>query len=252
MVENHLNQSNLEPIDIYYSESIINVMYSVIYNIVMVTMIMNVLNFSISRLSNGMTKNPGRLIQPHELKVDLKDVIGLTDTKEEIMQYIDYMKNRERYLKMGVEIPRGLLFVGPPGCGKTFLAKCIASAANVSFISVSGSDFHEMFVGVGASRMKSLFSVARQNSPSIIFIDEIDSLGQKRSTQVYNSEGNSVLNKLLVEMDGFDSNENILVIAATNRHDTLDDALMRSGRFDRKLVFDRPNVDERRVIQIIS
>ena len=246
MVVNHLNQSNLEPIDIYYSESIINVMYSVIYNLVMVTMIMNVLNFSVSRLSNGMTKNPGRLIQPHELNVDLKDVIGLTDTKEEIMQYIDYMKNRERYLKMGVEIPRGLLFVGPPGCGKTFLAKCIASEANVSFISVSGSDFHEMFVGVGASRMKSLFSVARQNSPSIIFIDEIDSLGQKRSTQVYNSEGNSVLNKLLVEMDGFDSNENILVIAATNRHDTLDDALMRSGRFDRKLVFDRPNVNERR------
>ena len=193
-----------------------------------------------------MTKNPGKLIKPEDLDVDIKNVIGLNDTKEEVLQYIDYMKNREQYLKMGVEIPRGLLFIGPPGCGKTYLAKCIAAEANVNFISLSGSDFHEMFVGVGAGRMKSLFRVARKNSPSIVFIDEIDSLGQKRAKMVNNSENNSVLNKLLVEMDGFENNDNVLLIGATNRHDTLDDALMRSGRFDRKLVFDKPNVEERR------
>ena len=246
MVVKYLNQSNLKPIDIYYSESIVNVIYSVMYNIIMITMIMNVLNFSVSRLANGMTKNPGRLIKPEDLDVDIKNVIGLNDTKEEVLQYIDYMKNRDQYLKMGVEIPRGLLFIGPPGCGKTYLAKCIAAEANVNFISLSGSDFHEMFVGVGAGRMKSLFRVARKNSPSIVFIDEIDSLGQKRSKMVNNSENNSVLNKLLVEMDGFENNDNVLLIGATNRHDTLDDALMRSGRFDRKLVFDKPNVEERR------
>lgn len=246
MVVKYLNQSNLKPIDIYYSESIVNVIYSVMYNIIMITMIMNVLNFSVSRLANGMTKNPGKLIKPEDLDVDIKNVIGLNDTKEEVLQYIDYMKNREQYLKMGVEIPRGLLFIGPPGCGKTYLAKCIAAEANVNFISLSGSDFHEMFVGVGAGRMKSLFRVARKNSPSIVFIDEIDSLGQKRSKMVNNSENNSVLNKLLVEMDGFENNDNVLLIGATNRHDTLDDALMRSGRFDRKLVFDKPNVEERR------
>jgi cell division protease FtsH len=238
MVVKYLNQSNLKPIDIYYSESIVNVIYSVMYNIIMITIIMNVLNFSVSRLANGMTKNPGKLIKPEDLDVDIKNVIGLNDTKEEVLQYIDYMKNREQYLKMGVEIPRGLLFIGPPGCGKTYLAKCIAAEANVNFISLSGSDFHEMFVGVGAGRMKSLFRVARKNSPSIVFIDEIDSLGQKRSKMVNNSENNSVLNKLLVEMDGFENNDNVLLIGATNRHDTLDDALMRSGRFDRKLVFD--------------
>ena len=246
MVVKYLNQSNLKPIDIYYSESIVNVIYSVMYNIIMITMIMNVLNFSVSRLANGMTKNPGKLIKPEDLDVDIKNVIGLNDTKEEVLQYIDYMKNRDQYLKMGVEIPRGLLFIGPPGCGKTYLAKCIAAEANVNFISLSGSDFHEMFVGVGAGRMKSLFRVARKNSPSIVFIDEIDSLGQKRSKMVNNSENNSVLNKLLVEMDGFENNDNVLLIGATNRHDTLDDALMRSGRFDRKLVFDKPNVEERR------
>ena len=246
MVIKYLNESKLDNIDIYYSESIMNVIYSVMYNIIIVTVLMNVMNLSFSRLANGMTKNPGKLIKPEDLDVDIKDVIGLTDTKEEILQYIDYMKNREQYLKMGVEIPRGLLFIGPPGCGKTYLAKCIAAEAKVNFISLSGSDFHEMFVGVGAGRMKSLFNVARKNSPSIVFIDEIDSLGQKRSKMINNSENNSVLNKLLVEMDGFENNDNVLLIGATNRHDTLDNALMRSGRFDRKLVFDKPNVEERK------
>ena len=117
----------------------------------------SLMRVSLSKFSGGMTSSPGKLIKPKELKVDLQTVIGLSDTKEEIKQYIDYMTNRSKYVKMGVTIPRGLLFIGPPGCGKTYLAKCIASQANVSFISVTGSDFHEMFVGVGASRMKSLF-----------------------------------------------------------------------------------------------
>ena len=246
MVVKYLNRSKLDDIDIYYSESLVSVIYTILYNLIMITLIINILNFSSSNLVNGMTKNPGKLIKPEDLDVDMKDIIGLNDTKEEVLQYIDYMKNRDKYIKMGVEIPRGLLFIGPPGCGKTYLAKCIAAEANVNFIYLSGSDFHEMFVGVGAGRMKSLFKVARKNSPSIVFIDEIDSLGQKRSKMVNNSENNSVLNKLLVEMDGFENNDNVLLIGATNRHDTLDDALMRSGRFDRKLVFDKPNVEERK------
>jgi len=197
---------------------------------------------------SGFTDSPGKLYKSGQLSVEMDDIIGLTDTKDEIKQYIDYLNNRDKYIECGIEIPRGILFAGPPGCGKTLLAKGIAHESGVNFIFVSGSDFHEMFVGVGASRIKNLFRMARENSPCILFIDEIDSLGQKRTKNVYSSEGNSVLNKLLVEMDGFQSSDNILVIGATNRTSVLDNALLRSGRFDRKLIFDKPNINERREI----
>lgn len=246
MINSYLNKTKLNNINIFYKKKAITEIFSLLPNLFFMILLGSLMKLSMSKMSGGLTKNPGKLIKPKELKVDLKTVIGLNDTKEEIKQYIDYMTNRKKYVEMGVTIPRGLLFIGPPGCGKTYLAKCIASQANVSFISVTGSDFHEMFVGVGATRMKSLFATARKNSPCIIFIDEIDSLGMKRTNNVYNSEGNSVLNKLLTEMDGFGNNENIIIIAATNRPDTLDEALMRSGRFDRKLIFDKPNVNERK------
>ena len=247
-VNNYTSTIKLKPINIFYKETFSNVLFSILKNLLITLLVSSILNFSVGNLTRGMTNNPGTLIKPEDLDVEIEMVIGLTETKKEIKQYIDYMKNRDKYEDMNVEIPRGLLFIGPPGCGKTFLAKCIAAEANVNFISVSGSDFHEMFVGVGAARIKSLFKVARANSPCIIFIDEIDSLGQKRAKNAYNSEGNSVLNKLLVEMDGFGDNENILIIAATNRHDTLDNALLRSGRFDRKLIFDKPNIEERQLL----
>jgi len=246
LINDYVNKSNLTNINVYYKRKIIPQILSFITNIFFLLILGLLISVMMSKFSNNLTKNPGKLIHPNEIQINLKSVIGQYNTKEEINQYIDYMTNRSKYVEMGVTIPRGLLFIGPPGCGKTYLAKCIASQANVSFISVTGSDFHEMFVGVGASRMKSLFATARSNSPCIIFIDEIDSLGMKRANNVYNSEGNSVLNKLLTEMDGFGNNENIMIIAATNRPETLDDALMRSGRFDRKLIFDRPNLDERK------
>lgn len=246
MINSYLNKTKLNNIHVFYKNNTVAQLFNALPNLFFILLLVLLLRVSISKMSGGLTNSPGKLIKPKELKVDLKTVIGLNDTKEEIKQYIDYMTNRKKYVEMGVTIPRGLLFIGPPGCGKTYLAKCIASQADVSFISVTGSDFHEMFVGVGATRMKSLFATARKNSPCIIFIDEIDSLGMKRTNNVYNSEGNSVLNKLLTEMDGFGNNENIMIIAATNRPDTLDDALMRSGRFDRKLIFDKPNVNERK------
>ena len=245
-VNDYILMNNLTSVDMYYSKDFMSTLLSVIFNIFIVILIMSFLKMGMKRMTDGITDNPAKVIKPIEIEECMDDVIGMNEVKTEIKQYIDYMKNRTKYLKMNISIPRGLLFVGPPGCGKTFMAKSIASEANVSFMSVTGSDFHEMFVGVGASRMKSLFNTARKNSPCIIFIDEIDSIGGKRSNNVYNSEGNSVLNKLLTEMDGFEMNENIMVIAATNRVDTLDSALLRSGRFDRKLVFDKPNIEERK------
>lgn len=183
--------------------------------------------------------------------VDVKfsDVIGLESVKEDLKEYVGFIENREQYLKDGCKIPRGLMFTGPPGTGKTLLAKALAGETNASFIPVSGSDFIEMYVGVGSKRVKNLFELARKNLPCIIFIDEIDAIGKKRSSKTsfggHDEQGNT-LNKLLTEMDGFTDNQNILVVAATNMVDSLDTALTRSGRFDRKIIFDKPNKDERK------
>ncbi len=181
-------------------------------------------------------------------KTTFKDVAGLEGAKEEVKEVVDFLKNTEKYTKLGGKIPKGVLLVGPPGTGKTLLAKAVAGEAKVPFFSLSGSDFVEMFVGVGASRVRDLFKKAKEKSPSIIFIDEIDAIGRARGKNNFtggNDERESTLNQLLTEMDGFGSNDNVIVIAATNRADVLDKALLRAGRFDRQIFVDLPDLNER-------
>ena len=186
-----------------------------------------------------------------DVKVTFKDVAGLEEAKEEVMEVVDFLKNPGRYTKLGGKIPKGVLLVGPPGTGKTLLAKSVAGEANVPFFSISGSDFVEMFVGVGASRVRDLFKQAKEKSPSIIFIEEIDAIGRARGKNPMsggNDERESTLNQLLTEMDGFGTNSGVIVIAATNRADILDKALMRAGRFDRQIYVELPDLIGRKEI----
>ena len=186
-----------------------------------------------------------------DTKTSFKDVAGLEGAKEEIQEIVDFLKFPEKYTALGGKIPKGALLVGPPGTGKTLLAKAVAGEAKVPFFSLSGSDFVEMFVGVGASRVRDLFKQAKEKSPSIIFIDEIDAIGRARGKNNFsgsNDERENTLNQLLTEMDGFGTNTNVIVLAATNRADVLDSALMRAGRFDRQIYVDLPDVRERKEI----
>ena len=186
-----------------------------------------------------------------DIKTTFKDVAGLEGAKEEIQEIVEFLKNPEKYTNLGGKIPKGALLVGPPGTGKTLLAKAVAGEAQVPFFSLSGSDFVEMFVGVGASRVRDLFKQAKEKSPSIIFIDEIDAIGRARGKNNMsggNDERENTLNQLLTEMDGFGTNSNVIVLAATNRADVLDKALMRAGRFDRQIYVDLPDVRERKEI----
>ena len=186
-----------------------------------------------------------------DVKTSFKDVAGLEGAKEEVQEIVDFLKNPEKYTSLGGKIPKGALLVGPPGTGKTLLAKAVAGEAKVPFFSLSGSDFVEMFVGVGASRVRDLFKQAKEKSPSIIFIDEIDAIGRARGKSNFsgsNDERENTLNQLLTEMDGFGTNTNVIVVAATNRADVLDKALMRAGRFDRQIYVDLPDVRERKEI----
>lgn len=180
-------------------------------------------------------------------KVTFKDVAGADEEKEELAEIVDFMKNPRKYVELGARVPKGVLLVGPPGTGKTLLAKAVAGEANVPFFSISGSDFVEMFVGVGASRVRDLFEQAKKHSPSIIFIDEIDAVGRHRGAGLGggHDEREQTLNQLLVEMDGFSDNEGIIIIAATNRRDILDPALLRPGRFDRQIVVNYPDIKGR-------
>ena len=182
--------------------------------------------------------------------VTFKDVAGLAGAKEEVMEVVDFLKNPKRYTELGGKIPKGVLLVGPPGTGKTLLAKAVAGEAGVPFFSMSGSEFVEMFVGVGASRVRGLFDEAKKKSPCIVFIDEIDAVGRARGKGITggNDERESTLNQLLTEMDGFSSNTNIIVMAATNRADVLDKALLRAGRFDRQIYVELPDLEERKAI----
>ena len=186
-----------------------------------------------------------------KVKTTFANVAGLEGAKEEVQEIVDFLKNPEKYTSLGGKIPKGALLVGPPGTGKTLLAKAVAGEAEVPFFSLSGSDFVEMFVGVGASRVRDLFKQAAQKSPSIIFIDEIDAVGRargKNSMTGGNDERENTLNQLLTEMDGFGTDTNVIVIAATNRADVLDSALLRAGRFDRQIYVDLPNINERKEI----
>ena len=186
-----------------------------------------------------------------DVKITFKDVAGLEGAKEEVKEIVDFLKNPTKYTKLGGKIPKGALLVGLPGTGKTLLAKAVAGEAKVPFFSLSGSDFVEMFVGVGASRVRDLFKQAKDKSPAIIFIDEIDAIGRARGKNNMtgsNDERENTLNQLLTEMDGFGTNTNVIVMAATNRADVLDKALMRAGRFDRQIYVDLPDVRERKEI----
>ena len=186
-----------------------------------------------------------------DIKVTFKDVAGLEEAKEEVVEVVDFLKNPKKYTRLGGKIPKGVLLVGPPGTGKTLLAKSVAGEAGVPFFSISGSDFVEMFVGVGASRVRDLFKQAKEKSPSIIFIDEIDAIGRARGKNPMsggNDERESTLNQLLTEMDGFGTNSGVIVIAATNRADILDKALMRAGRFDRQIYVELPDLIGRKEI----
>ncbi|EAQ50929.1 ATP-dependent zinc metalloprotease FtsH [Leeuwenhoekiella blandensis] len=186
-----------------------------------------------------------------DVKTSFKDVAGLEGAKEEVQEIVDFLKNPDKYTNLGGKIPKGALLVGPPGTGKTLLAKAVAGEAKVPFFSLSGSDFVEMFVGVGASRVRDLFKQAKEKSPAIIFIDEIDAIGRARGKANFsgsNDERENTLNQLLTEMDGFGTNTNVIVLAATNRADVLDTALMRAGRFDRQIYVDLPDVRERKEI----
>ena len=190
-----------------------------------------------------LCKSRARMSEPGRNKVTFADVAGADEEKEELQEMVDFLRNPKNYLAMGARIPKGVLLVGPPGTGKTLLAKAVAGEANVPFFSISGSDFVEMFVGVGASRVRDMFEQAKKAAPSIVFIDEIDAVGRHRGAGLGggHDEREQTLNQLLVEMDGFDINEGVIVMAATNRRDILDPALLRPGRFDRQVTVNYPD-----------
>ncbi len=204
-------------------------------------------------LFGGMTKSKAKKYKKSDVEVTFNDVAGLENPKKDLQEIIDYLKDPEKYMKLGADIPRGVLMVGPPGTGKTLLARAVAGEAKAPFFSISGSEFIEMFVGVGASRVRDMFKTAKKESPAIIFIDEIDSVGRSRGTGVGggHDEREQTLNQILNEMDGFDRHESVIVIAATNMPDVLDAALTRPGRFDRQITLERPHKKARkRILEI--
>ncbi|MCR9266959.1 MAG: ATP-dependent metallopeptidase FtsH/Yme1/Tma family protein, partial [Alphaproteobacteria bacterium] len=198
----------------------------------------------------GFGKSKARLLTEHQGRKTFDDVAGVDEAKEELQEVVDFLKDPSKFQRLGGKIPKGALLVGPPGTGKTLLARAVAGEANVPFFSISGSDFVEMFVGVGASRVRDMFEQAKKNAPCIIFIDEIDAVGRSRGAGIGggNDEREQTLNQLLVEMDGFESNEGIIILAATNRPDVLDPALRRPGRFDREIDVGNPDITGREKI----
>ena len=191
----------------------------------------------------GMGKSNARTYQNGKTGVSFADVAGVDEAKQELEEVVDFLKNGDKYRKIGAKIPKGILLVGSPGTGKTLLAKAVAGEAGVPFLSMSGSEFVELYVGVGASRVRDLFNRAKRQAPCIIFIDELDAIGKSRGSNpnTGNDEREQTLNQLLTEMDGFEGNEGVILIAATNRPEILDPALLRPGRFDRQVLVDRPD-----------
>ena len=201
-------------------------------------------------LSFGMSR--AQMIDPKDKRkrITFVDVAGSNEAKEELQEIVEFLKTPGKFLKLGAKIPKGVLLLGPPGTGKTLIAKAVAGEANVPFFNISGSEFVEMFVGVGASRVRDLFKQAKKNAPSIVFIDEIDAVGRHRGAGLGggHDEREQTLNQIMVEMEGFDTHTNVIVIAATNRPDVLDPALLRPGRFDRRVIMDLPDIEEREAI----
>jgi cell division protease FtsH len=227
-----------------------NMLWPVLLNILPFVAILAIWFFIMRQMQSGgnkamsFGKSRARLLSMQQKKVTFKDVAGVDEAKEELKEIIEYLREPQRFQKLGGRIPKGVLLVGPPGTGKTLLARAVAGEANVPFFSISGSDFVEMFVGVGASRVRDLFEQGKKNAPCIIFIDEIDAVGRHRGAGLGggHDEREQTLNQLLVEMDGFESNDGVILVAATNRPDVLDPALLRPGRFDRRVVVGLPDV----------
>ncbi len=230
----------------------VNVLGTLIPTLLLIFVWIFVMRAITSRGNSAMTftRSRARMFKPGEKRVTFKDVAGVDEAVEELQEVVDFLKNPAKYNKIGARMPKGILLVGPPGTGKTLLARAVAGEANVPFFHISGSDFVELFVGVGAARVRDLFNQAKSNAPCIVFIDEIDAVGRHRGAGLGggHDEREQTLNQLLVEMDGFDSREGIIVMAATNRPDILDPALLRPGRFDKKVVVDPPDVRGREEI----
>ncbi len=240
--------------DVKRSSTLLNNVIPVCLGMVLVMMFMTMmLNRSVGGdggRMNNFGKSRAQMVEPSSMKIGFAQVAGLQEEKEELEEIVDFLKNPGKYIELGARIPKGIILVGPPGTGKTLLAKAVAGEAGVPFFSISGSDFVEMFVGVGASRVRDLFEQAKKNSPCIVFIDEIDAVARRRGSGLGggHDEREQTLNQLLVEMDGFGVNEGIIVMAATNRVDILDPAILRPGRFDRKVAVGRPDVKGREEI----
>jgi cell division protease FtsH len=223
---------------------------NILFQIAPIAVILALFLFMMRQMQSGgnkalsFGKNRARLLSMQQKKVTFKDVAGVDEAKEELKEIIEFLREAQKFQRLGGRIPKGVLMVGPPGTGKTLLARAVAGEANVPFFSISGSDFVEMFVGVGASRVRDLFEQGKKNAPCIIFIDEIDAVGRHRGAGLGggHDEREQTLNQLLVEMDGFESNDGVILIAATNRPDVLDPALLRPGRFDRRVIVDRPDI----------
>lgn len=256
-IQNQLNIDVMNRIPIYHREVGFDVSkwLSLIITIIMIGFMISIGRQAMGTMGKGkgarslfgIADSTAKLINPKDIDVKFKDVAGCEEAKVEIMEFVNFLKNPKQYQDLGARIPRGACLTGPPGTGKTLLAKATAGEANVPFISVSGSEFLEMFVGVGPSRVRDMFKMARKNEPCILFIDEIDAIGRKRSGRsiASNSEQENTLNQLLVEMDGFNTTSHVVVLAATNRVDILDKALLRPGRFDRQILVAAPDIKGR-------
>ncbi|MEO1010357.1 MAG: ATP-dependent zinc metalloprotease FtsH, partial [Bacteroidota bacterium] len=260
-IKNLKTENNLDTIVDYDTES--NVLGDLLFAMLPFILIIGIWIYLMRRMSGGggggaggqifnIGKSKAKLFdEKTDTRTSFRDVAGLEGAKEEVEEIVEFLKNPDKYTSLGGKIPKGALLVGPPGTGKTLLAKAVAGEAKVPFFSLSGSDFVEMFVGVGASRVRDLFKQAKDKSPAIIFIDEIDAIGRARGKNNFtgsNDERENTLNQLLTEMDGFGTNTNVIVLAATNRADVLDKALMRAGRFDRQIYVDLPDIRERKEI----
>jgi len=260
-IKNIKKENNLDTVVDFDTES--NVLGDLLLSLLPFALIIGIWIYLMRRMSGGAGGGAGGQIfnigkskaklfdEKTDTRTSFKDVAGLEGAKEEVQEIVEFLKNPDKYTSLGGKIPKGALLVGPPGTGKTLLAKAVAGEAKVPFFSLSGSDFVEMFVGVGASRVRDLFKQAKDKSPAIIFIDEIDAIGRARGKNNFtgsNDERENTLNQLLTEMDGFGTNTNVIVLAATNRADVLDKALMRAGRFDRQIYVDLPDIRERKEI----